>query len=108
VNISDMPTSGILLQVITSQPKAYERLFDYIKKHSGTFSRTSPGTIEHVRKARNPGEYGAAIHFEKTSTEVLLARMTDRKPGMVGAFIGLCIRCFGDDLISVNLQTISY
>jgi hypothetical protein len=100
-----MPISGILLQVITSQPKAYERLSDYIQ--GVTFSWTSPGTIEHVRKARNPGEYGAAIHFEKTSNEVLLARMTDRMPGTVGTFIGLCIRCFGDDLIAVNLQTIS-
>jgi hypothetical protein len=101
-----MSTNGILLQVITQKPKAYKRLSNYIAKSSGTFSWISRGkTIEHSQKRKNPGDYQTTIDFEKTSNEVVLARIADRKAGITGAFIGLCIRCFGDELIAVNLQT---
>jgi hypothetical protein len=61
--------------------------------------------IEHAQKKKNPGDYDTTIELEKTSNEVVLARIADRRPGIIGAFIALCIRCFGDELIAVNLET---
>lgn len=100
-----MAASRILVQAICGQPKAYRRLCDYIDRPRGTFSWTLHGqTIEHAQKVKNPGDYRASIHLEATSNEVVVAQVTHRAPGVIGAFVGLCIRCFGEDLIAINVQ----
>jgi hypothetical protein len=96
-------TKGFSVQAICHpRIKAYQQLCDYIAK-SGKVYVWVPGQtgqkIQH-KSSNRPGY----VEFEATSREVLLAWLTDGpSPESLESFIGLLVRCFGDELVAINV-----
>ena len=100
-----MATHEILIQVCTEKSKSYDKLCKYLDNPRGSFKWVSRlKEVEHKQRKSNPGDYDTTIDLEQTSNEVVIARVRGSNPGIVGAFVAVCIRCFGGDLLAVDLQ----
>lgn len=96
-----MTGKGFSIQGICgSDVKAYTRLCKYIETKGRVFKWTSPGRrIQHKRR-----NYPGYVELETTANEVVLAWTSKPSPDTLGSFMGILVRCFGDDLISINIQ----
>jgi hypothetical protein len=96
-----MTTGGFSVQAVSSPGvKAYKQLCKYVTDAGKVFEWSSPGKRMRHKRSNYPGY----VELEPTANEVLAAWISEHSPETLGSFIGIVIRCFGDTLVTLNVQ----
>lgn len=97
-----MNHTGVSIQAICRPAtKAYKELCTYVDGTATTFAWKPRGKrMVHTGSGNYPGQ----VELEESRKEVLSAWVTVPSPETIGSFVGLLVRCFGDQLVAVNIQ----